>query len=161
MPYYADLNADVPAPYKPKKVVFYRQGLKIYGLLPYRLQRLLKAQFFSNSMSWGRVRISGGTFEANWTAIPYQQSQENMSTLLDWLYSEAGFQVALASPAHWNDDIFSPNVARMPPETWYPAGPEARPGFMNALDQPDRSAFLKLLPEPERKTDQTMDEQSE
>lgn len=130
MTYYADLANDLPAPYKRKRIIFYRQGLKIYGLIPYLLQRKLKAQFFSGTINWGRVRISAGSLEGNWTAVPYQQKSENVSALVDWLYADKGFEVAIASQDDWGDNIFSPNVFRTPPMTWYPACDEARQGFL-------------------------------
>jgi hypothetical protein len=146
MPYYADLSSDLPAPYKQKRAVFYRQGLKVYGLLPYILARRLKAQFFSGETSWGNVRISAGSFESNWTAIPYQQSPEAVNALLDWLYADKGFEVAIASEQDWDDTIFSANVYRMPPHTWYPAAGGAREGYLQVLGSPaSRAAIVALL----------------
>lgn len=158
MTYFANLQEDLPSAWHRKRVIFYQQGIKIYGLLPYLLQRKLKAQFFSGSFSVGgngfpRMRLSTGSFEANWTAISYQQSRENISALLDWLYSEKGFKVAIASAENWHDDIFSANMWRMPPHTWYPVGTEAREGFLKVISRPLRTrddiAGLLALPEPE------------
>lgn len=145
MTYYADFDRDLPDPHKRKRVIFYRQGLKVYGLLPYLLQRRLKAQFFSGSMSWGRVRISMGSLESNWTAIPYTQTAESLSALLDWLYSDAGFEAAIASRAEFDDDIFSANVYREPPKTWYPLGDQARVGFLRIHAGMQRSEVAGLL----------------
>lgn len=149
MTYYADLSNDLPVPYKRKRVIFYQQGLKVYGLLPYLLQKKLKAQFFSGSISWGNVRISAGSFEDNWTAIPYQQSSTNLIFLLDWLYSDSGFEVALASKEDWEDNIFLGNIFHMPPHTWYPLGEEVRQGFLQITEHPTRKGIIGLLALPE------------
>lgn len=158
MTYYANLERDLPSPYHRKRVIFYRQGLKIYGLLPYLLQHKLKAQFFSGSFRVGgsgfpRMRLSAGSFESNWTAIPYQQPPEHIAALLDWLYSEKGFEAAIATEDYWDDNIFSANVFRMPPHTWYPVDHEARQGFLQIAERPDptRNDVLSLLALPERK----------
>jgi hypothetical protein len=148
MTYYANLSNDLPAPYKRKRVIFYRQGLKVYGLLPYILNRKLKAQFFSGTVSCMGGTISMGSFESNWTAIPYTQSPENLKALLDWLYEDRGFEVALASREDWNDDIFSANVYRMPPHTWYPIGNEAREGFLQINSGMKRDDLIGLLALP-------------
>lgn len=147
MTYYADMSIDQPTEYKTKRAIFYQQGLKVYGLLPYILQRKLHAQFFSNSTSWGRVRISTGSLELNWTAIPYQQSLENVNALLDWLYADKGFEVALANPERWQDTIFAGNFGNMPPQTWYPIGKETRSGYMRVIggNQLGRESIVALL----------------
>jgi len=153
MPYYADLSNDLPAPYKRKRVIFYRQGLKIYGLLPYILQRKLKAQFFSGTVSWGNVRISAGSLEENWTAVSYASVREYMDALLDWLSSDPGFEVAIASRDDWEDSIFSANVFRYPPKTWYPMDGEIKKGFLQIVEKPDiaRNDIVKLLALPAEK----------
>ena len=145
MTYYADLSRDLPTPYERKRVVFYRQGLKVYGLLPYLLQRRLKAQFFSGSVNWGGVRISAGSFEQNWTAISYTQTSEALASLLDWLSSDAGFEVAIASREDFDDDIFSANIFRMPPKTWHPVGDKALPRFLRIHADMQRSEIAGLL----------------
>jgi len=150
MAYYADLDSDLPSPHKRKRVIFYRQGLKIYGLLPFILQRQLKAKFFSGSIAAGGVLMSMGSFEPNWTAVPYTQSSENLTALLHWLFSERGFEVAIASEQDWDDDIFSANVYRMPPKTWFPFGSEARQGFFQVAGSLDKSRrdVIQLLAVP-------------
>lgn len=149
MPFYADFREDIPSPHKPKRVIFYREGMKVYGLLPYILQRRLKAQFFSNAFSWGNAIIAAGSAEANWTSVPYTAPPEAVSALLDWLLADKGFEVALASPEDWDDDIFSANVFRMPPRTWFPLGKEARAGFLRvAGGKVSRGEMRRLLALP-------------
>jgi len=160
MRHYADMNNDLPSPYHPKRAIFYRQGLKVYGLLPYILQRKLKAQFFSGVVSWGPgVRIMVGSWEPNWTAIPYQQAPEKVQALLDWLYSEQGFEVAIASSDDWDDDIFSSNFMRHPPQVWYPVQREARPGYMRVFERqlPEQCEIIALLalPAPGKRIDES------
>lgn len=152
MTYYADLVHDLPTPYTVKRVIFYRRGLKVYGLLPYILQRKLKAQFFSGSIRWGNVRISAGSFESNWTAVPYNQSPEHVIALLNWLYSDRGFEVALAAQEDWDDNIFSGNVYRMPPSTWFPVGDEQRSGFVQVAggSSLNRHEIVALLAFPKQ-----------
>jgi hypothetical protein len=134
MPYYANMEEDQPSAHKRKRIVFYRRGLKIYSLLPYILQRRLHAQFFSSTITGSGVRISAGSFEANWTAISYQnQSPEAVEALMDWLFSGAGFKAAIASEENWDDDIFSGNFFNYPPDVWHPVGAEARPGYITIL----------------------------
>jgi hypothetical protein len=148
MPYYANLDNDLPAPYKRKRAIFYRQGLKIYGLLPYILARKLKAQFFSGSFAGHGVMISAGSFEANWTAVPYRQSPETLTALLEWLYSGKGFEVAIASEEDFDDNIFSGNVFRAPPKTWYPIGNASREGFLHIHEGMERTEVMGLLASP-------------
>jgi hypothetical protein len=160
MTYFANLQEDLPSSWHRKRVIFYQQGIKIYGLLPYILNRKLKAQFFSNSFSALGGRMSVGSFEANWTAVPYGQSRANIDALLDWLYSDKGFKVAIATPECWNDDIFSANMWKMPPHTWFPVGNEAREGFLNVIERPEsgRDSVMMLLALPAGKRD-TMEEE--
>ncbi len=98
--------------------------------------------------------ISVGSFEANWTAVPYVQSRANLDMLLDWLYSDKGFKIAIAAPEYWDDAIFSANMWHMPPHTWFPVGSEAREGFLNVVDRPERTCTdimgLLALSSPEQ-----------
>lgn len=147
MPYYADFEHDLPDTCKPKRVIFYQQGLKVYGLIPYILARKLHAQFFSGSVSWGNVRVSMGSLEHNWTAIPYEQTPEKVKMLLDWLYQDKGFEVAIASREDWNDSIFSSNVFRIPPHVWCPIDGGVREGFLQIVGgtEVQRKEVIKLL----------------
>lgn len=147
MPYYADFEHDLPNAYKLKRIIFYRQGLKVYGLIPYILARKLHAQFFSGSISWGNVRVSMGSYEHNWTAIPYEQSPDKVGLLLDWLYQDKGFEVAIASREDWNDSIFSSNVFRVPPHVWCPINEGGQEGFLQIVRGTEfqRNEVIKLL----------------
>ena len=146
----ADLNNDLPAAWKPKRIIFYAQGLKIYGLIPHILNRRLKGEFISNHYvhSSGVFRGAGmlaPTGEANYTVIPYCQKPEHAQMLLDWLYEDKGFEWAIASAQDWNENLREWNAYKEPPSVWVPASNDQgwREGFRQALagDQ----AAMKLL----------------
>jgi len=125
MNFYADPANDLPSPFKPKRCIFYTQGLKVYGQIPYILQKRLQAEFYSNNMPCLGGRIVAPTAEANYTVVPYRRrdeqphSQEAIDELLTWLYEGKGFEVAIA--ADFDKSICDWNAFQMPPETWIPA----------------------------------------
>lgn len=124
MSYYADPKRDLPAPWKLKRVLFYREGMKIYGQIPYILQRRLKARFYSNNAPLLGGRVIGPTLERNYTVIPYRRpdgrphSQEALAALFDWLWSDQGFEWAIA--VEWHKHIQEWNVFNAPPMTFVP-----------------------------------------
>lgn len=148
--YRADLSRDLPMDWKPKRIVFYAQGLKIYGLIPHLLNRRLKGEFISNYFvqTSGMFRGAGmlaPTGEENYTVIGYSQRPEYVQFLLDWLYEGKGFEWAIAGPENFQDDIREWNAGKRPPETWVPAQEDQgwREGFQLAL-KGDRSAIALL-----------------
>lgn len=128
MAYYADPNADLPAEWKLKRAIFYACSLKVYGQIPYILQRRLGAEFISNIASGpfgGRVVAPTG--EDNYTVVPYRradgecQSDEALAAFLSWLEADAGYEWAIAAPGEFERrDLRQPNWWRKPPQTWIP-----------------------------------------
>lgn len=149
MNYRANLSRDIPSPGLPKRIVFYAQGLKIYGLLPHILNRRLKGEFISNVAmlsGWGRgAAIVAPTGEDNYTVIPYAQKPEHAAMLLDWLCEDRGFEWAIASPQHWNEAIREWNAYKRPPDVWVPSQSEQgwREGFQKAIEG-DRVAMAMI-----------------
>lgn len=139
MTYYCDPAEDLPAPWKPKRVVFYRQGIKLYGAIPYILQRRLDAEFISNNASALGTRIIAPTGEANYTLVRYQRangrphSQAALQALLDWLYADKGFEWSIATPEYFNDRLDLPNWWQSPPRTFVPAEAAEAAKFMGWL----------------------------
>jgi len=132
MTFYANPHRDLPAPWKQKRAIFYAQGLKVYGQIPYILQRRLGAEFFSNSgtIFGGASLLTTSSMEDNYTVVPYRQrdgtlhSQEVLNTLYKWLMADKGFQWAIAVDFHVN--IKQWNAWNWPPETWIPGEPEQK-----------------------------------
>lgn len=152
MPYYADLQQDLPSPHTRKRVIFYAAGLKVYGLLPQLLSRRLHGEFRSSSTSFLGGKLMWPTQQRNWTVVPYAQSPENVARLLTWLQSGAGFEWGIAGPDEWDEDILLPNVLRVPPAVWHPDwSGAAQDGFVRMLALPAgqlRNTVLALLPAP-------------
>ena len=123
--YWANPQFDLPAPWKEKAIIFYAQGLKVYGQIPYLLQRRLQAEFYSNNAPIFGARIVAPSWERNYTVIPYRHKDGNphvqkaIKALLDWLYADKGFVWAIAMDFH--DNIKCWNAWRPKPETWAPA----------------------------------------
>lgn len=108
MTFYADSTQDLPTPHKQKRIVFYADGLKVYGVIPYILQRRLGAKFYSNNAPglFG-CRMIAPTMEHNYTVVPYRATSRAVKELLDWLYANAGFRWGIAKDFHaiiegWN-----------------------------------------------------------
>ena len=125
---YADPHNDLPASWRQKRVIFYQQGLKIYGQIPYLLQRRLQATFVSNVVSTRMSVIAAPTGEDNYTLVPYRRSDgtshrlENIEALMDWLYGDSGFEWSIAVPGEYERrDLLTANWFNRPPETWLPA----------------------------------------
>lgn len=127
MGFYADPRNDLPADWKPKRAIFYAQGLKVYGQIPYVLQRRLQAQFISNEFRFlgGRVRVP--TAERNYTIIPFHRddgerhSAEALDALLAWLEAGAGYEWAIAAGREFGrSDLYAANALNEPPKTWTP-----------------------------------------
>ena len=135
MTFYANPRRDLPAPWKQKRAIFYAQGLKIYGQIPYILQRCLGAEFFSNSGTIFRSAslLTVSSMEDNYTVVPYRRtdgafhSHEVLDTLYKWLLADKGFQWAVAVEFH--ADIKQWNAWNRPPETWIPGEPEQQEAF--------------------------------
>jgi len=125
MNFYADPANDLPSPFKPKRCIFYTQGLKVYGQIPYILQRQLQAEFFSNNAPFMGGRLVGPTAEPNYTVIPYQRrdgqahSQGAIAGLIKWLLEGKGFEWAVA--ADFEREICGWNVGQSESRTWIPA----------------------------------------
>lgn len=139
MSYRANLSQDLPATWKLKRIIFYAQGLKIYGLIPHLLNRRLKGRFISNIAmfsGWGSSSaIAAPTQEDNYTVIPYLQKPEHVQMLIDWLYEGKGFEWAIAAPENFHDNLRQWNAYKQPPSTWVPCQSEQgwREGFQKAL----------------------------
>lgn len=143
MTYYADPANDLPARWKRKRVVFYRAGLKIYGQIPYILQRKLYAEFISNNAPglFGLGgRIIAHSAEANYTIVRYQRpdgqphSDSTQAALLAWLWAEAGVEWAIARPPEFFDPLDDgPNWFQVPPQTWVPGTADNQPALQHLL----------------------------
>ena len=122
---------DQPQPWKPKRCIFYRIGLKIYGQIPMRLQMLLDAEFVSSSFSMMGGRVFVPSMEQNFTVVPYRQADgkrhdpESVEALRAWLGSDAGYEFAFAAPSEFNCEIRGINMRFSLVETWLP--PEGAP----------------------------------
>jgi hypothetical protein len=143
MSFYADPRKDLPAPWKEKRVVIYRQGLKIYGQIPYILQRRLQAEFFSNNAPFMGSRLLAPTGEDNYTLVPWRSkdgrthSQEAVRALLDWLYADKGFTWAVAAAPEFYERQDEWNAWKEPPRTWVPAQESHYPAFTRLLTAPE------------------------
>lgn len=122
MPYLCDPTHDLPTKWKQKRIIFYAQGLKVYGELPYLLRQRLRAEFFSNSYHNGEFGLIAPAMEPNYTVVSYNQPVERSTALLDWLFADTGFEWAIAAPEEfklniWQSTVCSPGI----PNTWVPA----------------------------------------
>lgn len=139
MTYHCDPSRDLPVAWKPKRVIVYRQGLKIYGCLPYILARRLDAEFISNNASALGARIVAPTMEDNYTLVRYRRRdgrphrREAVQALLDWLYADRGFEWAVAAPEFFDDRLDLVNWWQAPPETFVPGSEAAAQQFAGAL----------------------------
>lgn len=99
-----DFDHDLPCSIKAKRGLFYPDGLKIYGLLPFVLAYKLRATFCSD-------RVPGD--EHNFTVVRYQQQPDIVQALVDWLCAHKGFVWKIAqegerlrdSPGDWPEYI--------------------------------------------------------
>ena len=120
----------MPSPFKPKRCIFYAQGLKVYGQIPYILQRQLQAEFFSNNAPFMGGRIVAPTSEANYTVVPYRRrdgqphSQAAIDALIVWLYEGKGLEWAVA--VDFEADIRGWNAWQQAAQTWVPAADDCR-----------------------------------
>lgn len=128
MTYFADPKQDLPAPWKKKRIVFYGGGMKIYGQIPYLLQRKLHAEFISNRGSFMGGTIVGPTGENNYTIVSYRRPngkrhrERTLGQLMDWLYEGKGFEWAIAARGEFErGDLLVVNWFNVPPETWVPS----------------------------------------
>lgn len=139
MTYYADPSSDLPAAWKQKRVVIYAQGLKIYGQIPYILQRRLKAEFYSNHSVGHSLSIIAPTMESNYTVVQWKRGDGNchspkiLESLIDWLYEGKGFTIGIATREFFYDRLDGPNVFQIPPTTFVPGGERWRGIFRKAL----------------------------
>lgn len=124
---YFATQEDQPQPWKRKRLIFYQSGIKVYGQIPYILQRRLQAEFISNESSFLGGRIVGPTAEKNYTFVPFrrgdgsEQSPEAVQALLDWLLADAGCEYAIAEDGEFERrDLTLVNWFQAPPETWVP-----------------------------------------
>jgi hypothetical protein len=155
MSFRCDFSQDVPALWKPKRIIFYSQGLKIYGLLPHILNRRLKGEFYSNYFvqSSGAFRGAGmiaPAQEFNYTYVPYTQKPAHAKALLEWLSEDKGFEWAIASAQDFNLNIrCSTAFSDRHPEVWVPAENEQgwNEGFTKAMQGLAAAAIQKLLGE--------------
>lgn len=126
MPFYADPQEDLPQPWKRKRIVFYAVGMKIYGQIPYILQRRLGAEFYSNNAPFLGGRLIAPTLERNYTVVPYHRddgtrhNDEILESLMGWLIEGEGFEWAIAGPRDFNKEIRRWNAWESPPDTWIP-----------------------------------------
>lgn len=151
MAFRCDPSQDIPASWKPKRIIFYAQGLKIYGVLPYLLNRRLKGEFYSNFyvQSSGAFRGHGmiaPAYESNYTVVPYTQKAEYAKALLEWLSQDAGFEWAIARNFH--DDLRQGTAfSDRNPEVWAPAekGAGWNDGFSQAMQGLPAALIQELL----------------
>lgn len=83
-----DFRADLPSEKKYKEIIFYPKHLKIYGILPYLLNRKVSGRFCSTISRCA---------EPNFTVITYNQSPEVVRELFEWLSEGVGFNWSIAS----------------------------------------------------------------
>ena len=137
----ANMPADQPNMHTPKRVLFYAAGLKIYGLLPYLLNRRVRGQFRSNA----HIAAVFPTWERNYTIVPYQQTPEAAAALLDWLYADAGFEWGIAED--WHAALLGANAFNDPPCVFHLANRAVHAGFSTVLrGQPRHGDLLALVP---------------
>lgn len=131
MAYYANPRADLPASWKTKRLVFYAMGLKVYGQMPYILQRKLRARFISNHFGGAGGEVWWPAAESNYTLVSYRRpdgsphSAEVLMTFFDWLYADKGFEFAIAGEKSFYQDIRSIAIYEWPPDL-RPATPDDR-----------------------------------
>lgn len=143
MAYYADPRTDLPAAWRAKRVIFYALGLKVYGQIPYVLQRRLQAQFRSNSFSFLAGRLTLPTGERNYTVVPYRrddgerQPEAALDAFLAWLEADAGYEWAVAAEPDFNrrDLLEASNVLNHPPATWIPDMPQGAATLRRLLEK--------------------------
>jgi hypothetical protein len=153
MAFRCDPPQDLPQVWKSKRIIFYAQGLKIYGVLPYILNRRLKGEFYSNYFvqDGGAFRGCGmiaPAYESNYTLVPYTQKPEYAKALLEWLSEDAGFEWAIASERDFNNDLrHGTAFSHRDPETWVPAQNEQgwNEGFSKAMQGLPAGEILGLL----------------
>ncbi len=153
MAFRCDFSQDLPAPWKVKRIIFYSQGLKVYGELPYILKRKLQAEFYSNFFvqSSGAFRGHGmivPAYESNYTVVPYTQKPEHTKALLSWLSEDKGFEWAIASKRDFNKDLRDGTAfTSRNPEVWVPAQNEQgwNEGFTKAMQGLPAAAIQKML----------------
>ncbi len=129
MTYFANPANDLPVAWKPRRVIIYAQGLKVYGLMPYILARRLQAKFVSNDFSvlGGMSRVAAPTMDDNYTLISWLRTDGTphgtavIDALLDWLYADAGFQIGVATLDFFYDRLDEPNIFKSAPRTFIPA----------------------------------------
>lgn len=104
-------------------MVFYAEELKVYGQIPYILQRRLGAKFISNEGSiFGGGRIMAPTGEKNYTIVPYRRpdgrphTDKALEKFFDWLYEGKGFKWAIAGPQNFYDQLDLINWWNVPPK---------------------------------------------
>lgn len=137
MAFFANTREDLPEPWKRKRIIFYAQGLKIYGQIPYILQRRLQGEFYSNNAPFMGGRIIAPTMEQNYTLVRYHrnngkhQGNVALEALLDWLYADKGFEWAIAKDFHRRIDL--PNFWNWPPEIFVSGTSENRSDIKQLL----------------------------
>jgi hypothetical protein len=105
MSFKCNFSEDIPDKSKQKRIIFYQQGFKIYGLLPYILNRKLKGEFYSNhfthdSGAFRGMGVIAPAYELNYTVVPYSQDSVKAKLLIDWLLDGSGFEWAIALDFH-------------------------------------------------------------
>lgn len=129
---------DLPGDHKPKLVVVYAAGLKIYGALPYLLQRRLQARFNSSEISTGGLRMFGPSWEPNYTVVPWRRydgqphTPETLQALAGWLQSGKGFTWVVAAPENFHDRLDA-HFFRSRPHVWQPEAAQTNPEGLLAL----------------------------
>lgn len=109
MRYRAKPSLDFPNPAKTKRILFYRLAIKVYGVLPYLLNRQVQGDFRSNDN--GIVFLSA---DSNYTVVPYGLDDLAIKALLSWLCADAGFEWGIAGPRDWNATNLRTNNANKP-----------------------------------------------
>jgi hypothetical protein len=153
MAFRCDPPQDLHQVWKSKRIIFYAQGLKIYGVLPYILNRRLKGKFYSNYYvhSSGAFRGHGmiaPAYELNYTVVPYTQKPDYAKALLEWLWQDAGFEWAIASPRDFRNELrHGTAFSSRDPEIWVPAQNETgwSEGFEKAMQGLPAGVINKLL----------------
>jgi hypothetical protein len=137
MAYFANPQEDLPQPWKRKRILFYAQGLKVYGQIPYILQRRLQAEFISNNAPFMGARLIAPTAEQNYTLVRYyredgrRHSEATLEALLDWLYADKGFEWGIAKNFFERLDL--PNWWQAPAEVLEIGKEEHRPDIKQLM----------------------------
>jgi hypothetical protein len=137
---YQPHSEDYIAAFQRKKIVFYAVGLKIYGQLPHKINRLVGGAFRSNQTATMRFP----TGERNYTMVRFDLSAEAAEALWAWLHADAGFQWAVAQEAFYASAhyLYGNNAYKHPPAfCWKHASRIQRSSFIKIMQGNQKELF--------------------